>query len=53
MKKIKKIKYNYEQLFASKKFNQKYQRDLAKVALGNKLYTIEEATKILDRFFNK
>ena len=47
------IKYSYDEIFQSKKFKNKYQRDLAKVVMGDKLYTIKEAEDLLDKYFNK
>ena len=47
------VKYSYEQLFQSKKFNKKYQRDLSKVVLKDGKYTIEEAINILNNYFKK
>lgn len=45
--------YTYEQLFASKQFNQNYQRDISKVVLGDKQYTVDDAKRILDIYFHK
>lgn len=45
--------FSSEQLFESSDFKKRYQVDFAKVVLGKKEYTIEEAKNILDTFFKK
>ena len=47
------IKYSFNQLFQSNRFKRKYQIDTAKVVLGDKFYSVEEAERILNMYFNK
>lgn len=52
-KTTKKIKLSFNQLFSSKRFRDKYQIDLSKTILGDKLYTVKEAETILDKYFKR
>ena len=46
-------KFTFKELFGSKRFKNNYQIDMAKVVLGEKAYTVDEAERILNAFFNK